>query len=368
MSKDDWAVVVGIQTYFDAGSLGALSGPENDAKAFHDWVTSKPGGEVPKGQAKLILSSQFKQPFPTAADAMPTADAIKDAFDHLKSVANENAENGNGLTVGDRLYIFLAGHGFAPSLDDQLTALLTAEASVANSQLQHIIGSYMADWFWRAGYFKQVLLFVDCCRSILPCTQLFKPYQDERGRDFDQLTRFYAFGARIGQESREWTPDGGVCHGVFTMTLMNGLQGAAYDPRTPKNITAESLRDYLYNDFKNFMVPGDRERSDRRKDPEVQYEQRPDSNFVVAPVPPTGIVERVIGARAKQYTRTITVAPQFVGKQAEIQDWTYNKIADLVLQATNAVPLARGTYLIKTDGAEVPFEVTGGPLEAVNVG
>jgi len=369
MGKDDWAIVVGIQSYFDAGSLGALSGPENDANDFYKWVTSPDGGAVPApAQAKLILSSQFTQPFQKPEDAQPTADAIVSAFNHLKEVANENAENGLGLTVGDRLYIFFAGHGFAPSYDDKLTALLTAEASVANSKLQHVIGSYMADWFWRAAYFKQVLLFMDCCRSILPCTQLFQPYQDERGQDYDLLSKFYAFGARIGQESREWAPDGKTYHGVFTLTLMNGLRGAAYDPKQPKNITAESLRDYLYNDFKNFMVPSDRERTDRRKDPEIQYEQRPNANFVVAPVPPKTLVERVIGARAKEFKRTINAAPQLVGKKAEIQDWHFDKVTEITLQPKNDVDLPRGTFVLITDNAEVPFEVTGGPLEDVNVG
>ncbi len=368
MGKDDWAVVVGIERYFDAGSLGKLSGPENDANDFFSWVTSSDGGAVPEGQAKLILSSHYPHQFNAATDAQPTADAIKGAFDHLKEIANENAENGLGLTVGDRLYIFLAGHGFAPSYDDKLTALLTAEASVASSQLQHVIGSYMADWFWRAAYFKQILLFVDCCRSILPCTQLFQPYSDERGKDYDLLSRFYAFGARIGQESREWAPNGKF-HGVFTMTLMNGLRGAAYDPRDPKSITAESLRDYLYNDFKNFMVPADRERSDRRKDPEVQYEQRPGANFVVAPVPPKNMLERVIGVSAKTFKTTIAAAPALIGKKAEIQDRTFKKVSDLVLQATNDVDLERGTYLVAVAGvAEKLFEVTGGPMEAVNVG
>src|SRR3954452_5954523 len=145
MGRNDWAIVIGIQSYFDTKGLAALEGSENDASAFYTWVTSPDGGAVPQEQAALIVSSAFKPPFNSQADAMPTAEAIKLAFDHLKEIADENDERGLGLSVGDRLYIFMAGHGFAPSLDDQLTALLTAEASVTTSELNHVVGSYMAD-------------------------------------------------------------------------------------------------------------------------------------------------------------------------------------------------------------------------------
>ena len=68
MGKNDWAIVVGIDTYFDP-NLPSLKGPANDAQAFYDWVTSPEGGAVPAGkgsekkQAFLIQSSEFHPPF-----------------------------------------------------------------------------------------------------------------------------------------------------------------------------------------------------------------------------------------------------------------------------------------------------------------
>ncbi|PYQ62101.1 MAG: hypothetical protein DMF53_13870, partial [Acidobacteria bacterium] len=205
MGAEDWAIVVGIKSYFDPG-LAGLEGPENDAREFYDWVVSADGGAVPKAQAQCILSSDYHPPFASAAAAMPTAEAIKGAFDHLRSIADANvkAENGLGWTVGKRFYLFFSGHGFAPSQNDELTALLTAEASVANAQLTHVIGSYMADIFWRAKFFDEILLFVDCCRSIMDCAQLYMPYEIKRVSNYDQVRRFYAYGARVAKESREW--------------------------------------------------------------------------------------------------------------------------------------------------------------------
>jgi uncharacterized caspase-like protein len=359
MAKNDWAIVVGIQSYFDSGSLGALAGPENDAREFFEWVTSSAGGNVPEGQATLILSSDYKPPFANIAEAMPTREAIKNAFDHLNTIAQENNEKELGFTVGDRLYIFMAGHGFAPDIDDELTALLTAEASVPEMRLNHVIGSYMADQFWRAAFFKQVLLFMDCCRSVLPCSEPFRPYKTLRGRDYDKLIRFYAYGARVAQESREWTPPGGKCHGVFTMTLLNGLRGAAYDLNDPKHITGKSLNNYLYNGFKTFVSPADRTRPMERNEPEVKYEQKPDSDFVVADVPPTGIVERVLGAKSKKFPVRILASAPNVGRDVEIQDWQFKPVTKLTLAAANQVELERGFFTIVGTPSEIRFEVTG---------
>ena len=58
MSKQDHAVVVGITNY---PSLSQLKGPENDAKAFRDWLVDKDGGAIPKGNVSCILSSQFAE-------------------------------------------------------------------------------------------------------------------------------------------------------------------------------------------------------------------------------------------------------------------------------------------------------------------
>src|SRR4051794_38605283 len=132
MAKDDWAVVVGIKTYFDP-ALAGLQGPENDASDFYEWLISSKGGDVPKGQARLILSSSFP-PFASAAAAKPSAESIKDALDHFLTIAAANQARGLTPAVGRRLNLFFSGHGFAPSQHDDLTALLTADASVASGQ------------------------------------------------------------------------------------------------------------------------------------------------------------------------------------------------------------------------------------------
>jgi hypothetical protein len=355
MGKNDWAVVAGIQSYFDP-DLPVLEGPENDARDFYEWVISSDGGDVPKGQAQLIVSSAFNPPFSSAAAANPTAAALKASFDHLISLADENAEKEIGREVGDRLYVFLAGHGFAPSHRDDLTALLTAEASVANEQLSHVLGSYFADAMWRQKFFKEILLFMDCCRSIMECTQLFMPYDDYRASDYDSVRRFYAYGARVAKESREWQPPGMPWHGVFTMTLMQGLRGGAYHSKNPKVITAESLRDQLYNAFAGNMVPADRDRLDVPHEPEIVYEQKPGSDFTLVPTP-----ARFLRSKPPQYPVRITAPANAEGETLFILDAAFKVVAQQTFTAPVTLSLERGFYIavMWALNAEKPFEVTG---------
>jgi hypothetical protein len=363
MAKEDWAIVVGIKNYFDP-NLSGLEGPENDAMEFYDWVVSDDGGAVPKGQAKLILSSDYNPPFTSAAAAMPTAEAIKFAFDHLRSIADENEAKGVGREVGRRLYLFFAGHGFAPANRDDLTALLTAEASIANAQLSHILGSYMADFFWRAKFFEEILLFMDCCRSVMECAQLYMPYDDERATDFYKVRRFYAYGARVAKESREWKMADGKFHGVFTTTLLNALEGTAYDPHDPSKITAESLRDQLYNGFKSFMSDDDRQRPDLPKEPEVEYEQKPGANFTI--VVRANLAQRILGlTKTPRCVVTIYASSAVAGTKATIRDKDLNVVSEETLANETKVSLERGFYAIDITGAAEPiaFEVNVGTKE-----
>src|SRR5258706_190811 len=363
MARNDWAISVGISAYFDPG-LPLVEGPENDAQEFHDWVISPKGGAVRKGQAQLILSKQYKPPFATVAAAMPTAQALKLSFDHLRSIADQNEAKNLGRIVGDRLYLFFSGHGFAPSQNDGLTAMLTAEASIASQQLNHIIGSYMADFFWRAAFFKEIMLFMDCCRSIDECSQLFMPYEEERGRDYWKGIKFKAYGARVAAESRERKMADGKVHGIFTRTLMDALNGAGYDPNDPTKITAESLRDQLYNGFQSNMGEVDRERPDIPKQPEIDFEQRPGGNFTI--VSGATITSFFKTAKKPEFPVQIT-APGAIGKTAVIRDKTWKVLQEIQLTDKTTLSLERGLYAVQIgNGAPTMFEVTGGS-EAVDV-
>ena len=139
MAQDDYAVVVGIAGY---PKLGDLDGTENDAIAFSEWLVSADGGDVPRQNVKLVLSSDY--PYngrPT--EALPTTALVDQKFDELIEDGL-----GQGGRLGRRLYMFFAGHGIAPDIDE--TALLMANAAVPVRTGHHIPARAYAKWFRRA--------------------------------------------------------------------------------------------------------------------------------------------------------------------------------------------------------------------------
>jgi len=111
----DFALVVGINQYAYPDYLEALNGPKNDVRRFIQWLKSPAGGNVPEGNfvPYLLVSDDV--------GSRPKWGDIVDAVGKLRDLSR-----GGETRIGRRLYIFLAGHGVGPDLDD--TGLLTVEA------------------------------------------------------------------------------------------------------------------------------------------------------------------------------------------------------------------------------------------------
>src|SRR5262249_3248208 len=160
-----------------------------------------------------------------------------------------------GQRVGRRLYLYFSGHGCAPRFEE--AAVLMANAT--RRRVYHLTGMPCADWFYRSGYFEEVVLLMDCCRGryekggtyIPPWVDLTRPEVVDRSQ------RFYGLAAEWSRLARERVLPGGESRSVFTMALLAGLRGAAYDPATQftdpatgkrmARVTAASLKNYLYN-------------------------------------------------------------------------------------------------------------------------
>lgn len=234
MATDDRAVVVGINRY---PALGDLEGPENDARAFAEWLKSPQGGDVPDDNVALILSSEY-EPAPDPKWAKPTAEAVDMAFVDLVELADER-----GGKAGRRLYVFMAGHGFAPDL--RTAALLMANAAKGRTGY-HLPGMLYADWFRQSASFDEVVLFMDCCRERYPRAPLRPP-------PFDLLSAskparyFYGLATEWSRAARE-RPSGDQVRGFFSEALVAGLSGKARDEGGA--ITGASLKKYVYNAVK----------------------------------------------------------------------------------------------------------------------
>lgn len=347
MAQDDWAIVVGVQFY---PGLTNLEGPINDATEVYDWLVSPGGGQVPPAKVALITSPPppYNPPLPPPQNAEPKFATVQEAFNNLVYVAEENAAAGNGKRVGRRLYIYMSGHGCAPRLND--AALLAANAT-RTIVGYHILGRLYADWFLRSNYFDEVVLLMDCCRESYPqAPPNIPPYNDTTGPSaLDKSKLFYGFATKWSRMSRERPMPDGHVHGVFTFALLEGLKGAASDPKSGQ-ITAGSLGDYLYTNIKSFLRPEDLADPDIPKDPDIDYDKNPANPLIIATVP------------ARRYKVTINLPASTAGKKVEVLTDEFQ-----LVESTNAAPpawqldLTRGTYLVQilADGSQKVFDVTG---------
>lgn len=328
------AIVVGIRQYAELPPT--LEGPKNDAKMFYDWVIRH--GGVDKADAKLILGDE---PPPAAAvDARPTEEVLKYEFDCLEDEAVEN----NGC-AGDRLYLYLSGHGFGQSLSD--ASLLMANATTQRPR-HHIPGSLWADHFFSNGYFKEVILFIDCCRERYGMATLNGP-GNPMPVPPNGARRFYGFATKYGRLAVE-RPIDGVMHGVFTATLMDALNGGASEE--DGRITGESLKAYLFENMKSFLSPADLVDQDVAKEPDL-YCEPPEKALVIATVPPKSYYVTIpLPVGSEKRTRRL------IGEQGGKK---FVKIADAAADGTLQwqLKLMRGTYQLLLNGSSYIVTVKG---------
>jgi hypothetical protein len=334
------AIVVGIQGYPEL--TPALQGPKNDAEKVFKWVTTA-GGVDPDpaaGHAKLILDPQ-----PQSADALnakPTAEAIKFEFDLLEDVARKSPDG----RAGDRLYLYLSGHGFGQDLND--AALLMANATQFRTR-HHIPGRQWADYFFANGYFREVLLFLDCCRERYSTAVLNGPGATLSPTPPAGARRFYGFAAKFGKLAVE-RPIGGTVGGVFTAALLDALQGGASEE--DGRITGESLKAYLYENMKEFLSDADQADSDVATEPDL-FCDPPEAQFVIATVPPN------------EYDVTIPLPPGTEGLSRQLfgekGGKKFTRIAAAPADGTRdwKLKLLRGTYSLVLDGVVKIVTVKG---------
>jgi hypothetical protein len=246
-NTEDFALVVGINDY---RSLDALDGAKNDANAFLGWLRSPVGGDVPEENVGVFLSSPE-----------PWAPGLEELVDWMIDLVARRSP-GLDQRIGRRLYLFMAGHGIGPDVDEA-GLLVPTTSAVA---VKYLAGSRYANFFRAAALFDEVLLFMDCCRDHdweLPDAYFpFRARPDPAAAH--RVKILYAFATGFGRKSRERVFDeaDGSVGGVFTRALLDGLacKAAAPDGR----ITAESLKRYVVRQVEALRLPGTDQRPDVR--------------------------------------------------------------------------------------------------------
>jgi hypothetical protein len=225
MAAEDHAVVVGITRY---PSFEQLRGPENDANAVYEWLTDKKGGDVPRKNVAKIVSSKFGK-----KAAEPTADQVYTAFNKLVALGEDN----DPVPAGRRLYIFFAGHGFGAGVRE--AAVLMANATPRWTGF-HLNAGAVADYFAKAGYFREIVLLVDCCRDDLGAPMsVVLPWQPVAGAG--KVRWLYGYATGWSRKARERPFDNGVVHGIFTIAVLDALRSGPRDSTALKNVVTARM-------------------------------------------------------------------------------------------------------------------------------
>lgn len=222
MADNDFAVVVGINHY---RGLADLSGAENDAAAFDEWLRSDTGGAVPGDHIAFLHNGANGAEHPRVAE-------IDDEFEKIHDLLE-----GDG--GGRRLYIFLAGHGFDPEGDD--AALLDATATTRRLG-DHISGRLYMLWHQKARLFEQVVLIMDCCRDDYRRVPIRRPpWIHDDARVGPDAARFTGLATRWAQKARERPDpdDNGKMRGLYSRALLGVLNAG--------EVTGEELKRYTMN-------------------------------------------------------------------------------------------------------------------------
>lgn len=248
MNTDHYAVVVGIGKY---PGFSDLAGPTHDASAFRDWLEKPDGGWLDPDNIRFQTTDCFHPPDPPGPKETHPYDAeIRNLFYDFVRRTHERA------WVGERLYIYMAGHGFTePAADRQhLTGLYAANAD--SYEAASVVGTMYAEWFRMWAGFREIVLVMDCCRANDVVQRLNTsglPGGKGRPGEAKQVRTFYGYATQPGQVARERPMNGGPVRGIFTKTLLDALDRAPPDPQG--HVTGRIVKGYVHQNIRTVAGP-----------------------------------------------------------------------------------------------------------------
>jgi uncharacterized caspase-like protein len=244
MNDLHYAVVVGINRY---PGISDLSGARADADQFAAWLTDPEGGALPDENVKRVSVSEDDEARYDSADAArPTGDEVDTALKHVRNGLLQKLEVDPTLWEESRIYLYFAGHGFAPQGGEGALFLANAERDLLSRNLE--LAEYRR-WCTTCAFFREVIVFADCCRTrIRNYVRGFGPRLDECPAPWNGKSSTYVigFGSTLGNPTYELpvAADDNDARGYFTGALLEGLRGAA--PRDEWGaITASTLSSFV---------------------------------------------------------------------------------------------------------------------------
>jgi tetratricopeptide (TPR) repeat protein len=221
-----FAMIMGISNY---KYVRPLTYADKDAEMFRDYLKSPAAGKISEDNIFMLLNAQAL-----------LANFYTKGFQWLKA---------KKLQKGDRLFIYLAGHGDA--IDEDQFFYLAYDCNPAGDKNNYLVGGTIQLFNLKKKIATEtakgveVFFIMDACRSNeLPGGAegqnfLNAAISEKRAGEIIML----ATGA--GQESLEDASIGNG-HGLFTYYLVDGLSGMADSTGTPDyKITLEEIQKYV---------------------------------------------------------------------------------------------------------------------------
>jgi hypothetical protein len=305
----------------------------------------------------MIRSCDFHAP-PNAA---PTRDDMHQAFLWLDQLAAENQRQMKGRQVGTRLYLYTSGHGFSPRA--RQGCLLAGDAAERQFSA-NVYPSGWIDWLQDADYFREYVLWMDCCMDRVVVTPPTLPPLDPLGVGAAPGPTFIAFAAPRPLKAVEKSipEDAGRWHGIFTWNLLQGLRGAAINEFG--NITGRSLADWLRQTQLGWLDKVDCSNPELAKEPAIIAED--DALIFARGVGPMAlrVTLRLPAAMAGQQVRLWTGTPARAGAPFAIpvEGATVDLLPGLYVAEVRANGLRHGFVVTRpcdvelTDAGDSPVE------------
>ncbi len=234
MNDHHYAVVVGINRY---PGLSDLTGARADAEAFATWLEDPAGGGLPaKNVTRVMATAQEEATFGDPGGARPVREQIEDALADAATAVRAAVKADPGVWDETRLYVYVAGHGLAPSGGEGALYLANAREDAS----RHLELAEYRKWCTRCAYFHEVVFFADCCRTRDSTTRVLAPTLTDCDAPFDNrpTTWVVGFGSGLGDPTYE-----DHARGYFTRALIEGLTNAK--PDETGAVTAATLAPYV---------------------------------------------------------------------------------------------------------------------------
>jgi len=250
----NYGISIGINNYIppDKNGLTPLGYACDDAVEIHKWMWQH--GGVPEANAILITSTGDNiEPVKAKID-YEISEMIK------KIVEDEDCD-------ADRFYFYFSGHGVGVELDSENNGLCMADWTVYLKDANSLSASSYKQKFISEGLFKEVIIWLDCCRNtkvnVRPSAH---PGMTRYGKNNPLVFLGYAtqYQSKAFEAASNILPRQDESRGIFTRVLLDGLKGAA--SVDGNRITADNLRDYLV-----FQTPLEAQLEGYLQDPEVMH-------------------------------------------------------------------------------------------------